>query len=52
MTKVDEFPFNIFSCVFFLLEHKHVVIEELLQLFIGIIDAQLFETVCLLVSDC
>ena len=45
MPKVDELPFNLFPGILFLLKNKHMMIEELLQLFVGIIDAELFETV-------
>lgn len=47
MTEIDKFPFNVFSRVLFLLEDKHVMVEELLELLIGVIDAQLLKTVCL-----
>ncbi|KAA0190733.1 hypothetical protein HAZT_HAZT001468 [Hyalella azteca] len=44
-TKIDKGPFNSFSFVLLLFKYKHVVVEELLQLLIGEIDTQLFETV-------
>ena len=43
--KVDESPSNSFSGVLLLLEDKHVMVEELLQLLVGKVDAQLLETV-------
>lgn len=36
---------NTFFFVFFLLKHKHVMVEELLQAFIGEVDANLLESV-------
>lgn len=47
-TKINESPLNPFLLVLFLLQYKHVVVEELLQLFIGEVDAQLFKCVELL----
>ena len=41
--KVDKVPINPFLSVFLLLFHKHVVVEELLQTFIGIVDAELLK---------
>lgn len=41
--EIDEVPFDALLAVFFLLQHKHVVVEELLQLLIGQIDAQLLK---------
>jgi hypothetical protein len=43
--EVDELPFDAFFLVFFLFENEHVMIEELLKTFVGVVDAQLFETV-------
>lgn len=43
--KVNEDPFNAFLLVFFLLQNKHVVVEELLQLLVGEVDTQLLEAV-------
>ena len=43
--KVDELPFDALLAVLLLLQHKHVVVEELLQLLIGEVDAQLLERV-------
>ena len=43
--KVNELPFNSFLLVLLLLQHEHVVVEELLQLLIGEVDAQLLKAV-------
>ncbi len=47
-TKVNELPLDSLLLVLFLLQHKHVVIEELLQLLVGEVDAQLLVRVHLL----
>lgn len=44
-SKVNELPVNSFLFVLLLLQHKHVVVEELLQFLIGEIDAQLLQAV-------
>ena len=46
-TEVNELPVNSFLLVFFLLQHEHVVIEELLKSLIGIVDADLLESIVL-----
>ena len=46
-TKVDEFPLNAFLLILLLFQHEHVVVEELLQTFVGVVDAQLLEAVVL-----
>lgn len=46
--KVDESPLNAFCLVLLLLQNEHSVVEELLQLLIGVVDAQLLEGVELL----
>lgn len=43
--KVNEVPFDALLAVLLLLQHKHVVVEELLQLLIGEVDAQLLKGV-------
>lgn len=43
--KVDEDPLYAFSLVLLLLQHEHVVVEELLQFLVGKVDAQLLEAV-------
>ena len=45
--KVDELPLDSFSLVLFLFQDEHVVVEELLQLLVGEVDAQLFKGVVL-----
>jgi hypothetical protein len=43
--KVDEVPLDALTLVLLLLQHEHGVVEELLQLLVGIVDAQLLEGV-------
>ncbi len=47
--KVNELPHDALFLVLFLFQHKHVVVEELLQLLIGKVDAQLLKGVKLYV---
>lgn len=44
-SEVDEFPLNTLLLIFFLFQNEHVVVEELLKPFIGVVDAQLFKAV-------
>lgn len=44
-SEVDEFPLNTLLLVFFLFQNEHVVVEELLKPFIGVVDTQLFKAV-------
>ena len=44
-TKVNKLPLDAFLLVFLLLQHKHVVVKELLEALIGVVDAQLFKGV-------
>lgn len=44
-TKVDEVPLNAFTLVLLLLQHKHCVVKQLLQLFISVVYAQLLKGV-------
>jgi hypothetical protein len=44
-SKVNELPFDPFALIFLLFENEHRVIEELLQLLVGVIDAKLLEAV-------
>src|SRR5690606_8424764 len=44
-SEIDELPFNLLSGILLLFEDKHVMVEELLQLLVGVIDAQLLEAV-------
>ena len=46
-TVVDEAPFDLLVLVLLLFEGEHVVVEELLQLLVGVVDAQLLERVVL-----
>ena len=50
-TEVNEFPFDAFLLVFFLLKDEHVVVEELLKTFVGVVDAKLLEAVELWIND-
>ena len=43
--EVDEDPVNALPLVLLLLQHEHVLVEELLQLLVGEVDTQLFEAV-------
>ena len=43
--EVDELPLNAFLFVLLLFENEHVVVEELLQSFVRVVDAQLLELV-------
>ena len=43
--KVNELPFDALLAVLLLLQHEHVVVEELLQPLVGQVDAQLLERV-------
>merc|ERR1712223_2174190 len=43
--KVNIGPFNTFPDIFFLLQHKHVLVEELLELLITEVDTNLFKTI-------
>ena len=47
-TKVNELPLNSFFLVLLLFQHKHVVVEELLQFLICEVDTQLLQAVELL----
>lgn len=44
-TEVNKGPFDTLGLVLFLFKYEHVVVKELLQLFVCEVDAQLFETV-------
>lgn len=43
--KVNEVPLDAFALVLLLLQHKHGVVKKLLQLFIGVVYAQLLKGV-------
>merc|ERR1719342_2063054 len=46
-TKVHHDPINSFFNIFFLFNHKHVVIKELLEFFIDKVDGNLFKAIVL-----
>lgn len=46
-TEINKFPLDAFFLVFFLFKNKHVMVEELLQLLVGQVDAKLFECIVL-----
>jgi Gpi18-like mannosyltransferase len=48
--KINKGPINAFPLVFFLFQHKHVMVEELLKFFIGKVDAKLFKAVELFIG--
>ena len=43
--EVDEGPFDALPLVLFLLQDKHGVVEQLLELLVGVVDTQLLEGV-------
>jgi hypothetical protein len=43
--EIDKGPVNTFFLVFLLFKNEHVMVEELLQLLVGEVNTQLFETV-------
>ena len=43
--ELDVVPLNSFIDVFFLLQREHVLVKLLLELFVGVINAKLFERV-------
>lgn len=49
--KVDKVPLDALTLVLLLLQDEHGVVEELLQLLIGVVDAQLLEGVHLGTQD-
>ena len=42
-TKINKIPFNALLLVLLLLQHKHVMVEELLKLLISVVYTQLFK---------
>jgi len=42
-TKVNELPLDAFTLVLFLFYDEHGMVEQLLQLLVGVVDAQLLE---------
>lgn len=47
-SKINEDPVDAFFLVLLLLKYEHVVVKELLELFVGEVDAKLLEAVVLL----
>lgn len=43
--KINESPLDAFALVFFLLQHKHVMVKELLQFLVGEVNAELLKTI-------
>ena len=43
--EINESPVNTLFLVFFLFKNEHVMVEELLQLFVGEVNTQLFKAV-------
>lgn len=43
--EVNELPLDTFLLVLFLLQDKHVVVEKLLESFVGVVDTQLLKAV-------
>ncbi len=50
-SKVYELPVYSLLLVLFLFKHKHVMVEELLQFFIGEVDAQLLQAIELIQNN-
>lgn len=46
-TEIDKCPNDTFSCIFFLFEYEHDMVEKLLQFLIGKVDTKLLKTVIL-----
>lgn len=44
-SKVNELPLDALALVLFLLQDEHGVVEQLLQLLVGVVDAQLLKRV-------
>lgn len=43
--EIDELPLDALLLVFLLLQDEHGVVEQLLKLFVGVVDAELLEGV-------
>ncbi len=43
--EVNEAPFNAFTLVLLLLQDEHGVVEQLLKLLVGVVDAELLKRV-------
>jgi len=46
-TEVNERPLDAFALVFLLFQHEHRMIEQLLELLVGVVDTKLLKRVCL-----
>lgn len=44
-SEINKRPLDSFPGILFLFQHKHVMVKELLQFFIGKVDAELFKPV-------
>ena len=44
-TEIDHDPFDTFLLIFFLFKNEHVMVEELLKLFVCEVDAELFKSI-------
>lgn len=49
--EIDKLPRDTFSGIFFLFQHEHVMVEELLQLLVSKVNAKLLEAVILCVEE-
>ena len=47
-SEINKCPLDAFFLIFFLFEDEHVMVEELLELFIGEVDTKLLKAVTLL----
>lgn len=45
LTEIDVLPFDVLALVLVLFQDEHVVVEELLQLLVRVVDAQLLKAV-------
>jgi hypothetical protein len=45
--KINECPLDSLSLVLLLLQHEHMMVEELLKFLVGEVDTQLLETIVL-----
>lgn len=43
-SEVDKLPLDALTLILFLFEDKHCVVEQLLQLFVSVVNAQLLKT--------
>lgn len=52
LTEIDVLPFDVLALVLVLFQDEHVVVEELLQLLVCVVDAQLLKAVNLFFFVC